>query len=87
MDATSGYIADLAQFDNHKISPSHQLEHLPLLSGSGSTLRLSCRYCQRSMGDTLGVVVCEKVMQPNVIRGKEQCVCRRARKSRAVKYM
>jgi hypothetical protein len=57
MDATSGYITDFAQFDNHKMSPSRPLEHLQLLSGSGSTLRLPDRYCQRGMGDTLGIVV------------------------------
>src|ERR1039457_2471427 len=80
MDATSGYIADLAQFDNHKISPSRQLEHLPLLSGSSSTLRLSRRYCQRSMGDTLGFVVYTKVTQEMKLGGNEQLVRRRTGK-------
>ncbi len=71
MDATLGHIANLAQFDNHKISPSHQLEHLPLLSGSGSTLRLSCSHCQRNMGDTLGIVVYKKVIHEMNLEGNE----------------
>jgi hypothetical protein len=69
-----GHVRHLAQFDNHKMSPSHQLEHLPLLSGSASTLRLSCRYCQRAMGDTLGIVVYKKVTQEMNRGGNEQLV-------------
>ena len=69
-----GDIRHFAQFDNYKMSPSRQLEHLSLLSGSGSTLRLPCRYCQRSMGDTLGIVVYKKVIQEMKLGGHKQLV-------------
>jgi hypothetical protein len=54
------------------ISFFRQLEHL--LSGSGSTLRLLERYCQRAMGDTLGFVVYKKVAQVMQLGANEQLV-------------